>query len=137
MEFKNTKQKLTEEEFNQFVSNYNLELPISYKNHMMNCNGGKPVLNYFEGKGIHYFHSIKHGQFGTLEDVLNKIGNILPDNFFPFAYDGGGNQFCISLNKDDYGKVYFCALDVGDVRPSFLADSFEVFLNELNEEEDY
>ena len=48
MEFKNTKQKLTNEEFNEFVNNNDLELPITYKNHMMIFNGGKPVLNYFE-----------------------------------------------------------------------------------------
>ncbi|SMC46760.1 SMI1/KNR4 family protein [Moheibacter sediminis] len=41
--------------------------------------------------------------------------------------DQGRNIFTISTRNDDYGKIYFWALDVGEPRREFVADSLEEF----------
>ena len=36
---------------------------------------------------------------------------MIPDDMLPIADDPGGNVIVISLNKDDYGYVYFIRTD--------------------------
>ncbi|KAB1158919.1 SMI1/KNR4 family protein [Tenacibaculum aiptasiae] len=137
MKFIDTEKRITIKELDLFTESFNLNLPEEYKKHILKYNGGYPEDNYFQGKGINYFHSIKYGEYGSLEDTLKRISDVLPDNFFPFAYDEGGNQFCISLRKEDYGKIYFCPMDMGEVVPELLVSSFEDFMSQLTDNEDY
>ena len=137
MEFEDKEQQLTSPELIFFLNNSGLNLPESYKNHILDHNGGSPTFPFFKTKKIHYFHSIKHGEFETLETILDSLKDVLPENFFPFAEDEGGNQFCISLENENNGKVYFCPMDMGEVIPEFLSDSFNEFMSALTEKNEY
>lgn len=53
---------------------------------------------------------------------------------FPFADDAGGNIICMSLNKEDYGTIYFADHELEEKETGYLvmskiALSFTDFLN--------
>ncbi|WP_439480133.1 SMI1/KNR4 family protein [Chryseobacterium aquaticum] len=133
-----TKQSITEAELSLFEQGINLSLPESYKKHILQYNGGCPEeKDCFKGARVAHFYSIKYGQ-GNIEKVMNDFINLLPEKFLAFAYDGGGNPFCFDLsNGNNYGKVYYCPMDMGDVKPEFLANSFKEFMDGLTEDCDY
>jgi len=126
------KQELTQKDIDTFQEEMNLKLPKSYIEHMLKFNGGAPDDNYFKGSvGIAHFDPIKYGNY-PLEKKIKMINDVLPKDFFPFAYDAGGNDFCIDLSEENNGKVYFIDWDEPD-DPEFLANSFEEFLEGLTD----
>lgn len=132
-----TKQSVTEAELSLFEQEIGLNLPDSYKKHILKNNGGSPEKDCFKGAQIAHFYSIKYGK-SPLEKSYNRIKNLLPNKFLNFAYDWGGNTFCLDLsNSSNYGKVYYCPMDMGEVEPEFLADSFHEFMDGLTEDCDY
>lgn len=45
--------------------------------------------------------------FNELVDAVDTFGGVLPETIIPIGDDGGGNQFCLGVNGNDFGKVYF------------------------------
>lgn len=136
--FIETEEKISKSELNEFINEYKLNLPKDYCEHILKHNGGAPVAEFFNSLQISYFYAIKYGEEDeTLESTIDMIQDVLPKNYFPFAYDGGGNQFCISLNDNNFGKIYYCPMDMGDIEPEFLINSFTEFLDNLSEDDDY
>jgi len=132
VDFKNTEQSINNTEFDQFEREFGLNLPKAYKRHILKNNGGKPTLDIYGELRIHYFHSIKYAEFTTLEKTLERIKDILPDDFFPFAQDSGGNQVGFFLNEEEYGKVYIWFHDMDEEDElEYLADSFDEFMKGL------
>lgn len=131
MKFRLSEQQLTEQDLRHFENKYKLKLPKIYRELILENNGGYPEKDYFEGRKV-YFLPIKYGGF-TIEDSLNlSDSNYLPKGFFPFS--DGGIKFCISLNKDNYEKIFFLD-ETGEYE--LVADSFEDFMNELSDNPDY
>ena len=107
-------------------------LPEAYKVHVLKFNGGTPSKKYFKGKSIAFFNSIKNGE-DTLEENIIALKDLLPKGYIPFAYDAGGNQICMDLREgENYGKIYYLPMDMGDIDPEFLANSFEEFMSGLS-----
>lgn len=137
MKFNLVKQELTEQDLSDFESTRSILLPKSYKEHMLKFNGGTPEKKYYNGVQIAFFNPIKYGN-DTLKDVIEDLQDIIPDKFLPIAYDPGNNQICLNLNNDDnYGYVYYLAMDLGEPKPSLIAKSLEELLKGLSEENDY
>jgi hypothetical protein len=132
-QFTLTKQPITEAEFSAFGQEIGFNLPEGYKHHMLKFNGGSPEKDCFKGLRIAHFNSIKYGN-DTLEDNIEDFKEILPLGFLPFTYDWGGNPICIDLKN---GKIYYCPMDMGEVEPEFLANSFQEFMDGLTEDCDY
>jgi hypothetical protein len=42
-----------------------------------------------------------------LVEAVENLREVLPESIIPFADDGGGNTFCLGLQSQDLGKVYF------------------------------
>lgn len=139
IEFERSNQKLTELEINDFEVSNNIKLPKNLRNLLLQFNGGGLLGSPFEkdkifinGEGSSNFStlfSIKYGK-NTMEfniDVLQITEQHIPREEIPFADDSFGNVFTISTRKEDYGKIYFWALDVGEPRREFVADSLEEF----------
>lgn len=138
MKFLYSKQKLTIEELIFFEKEINLKLPQDYKKLILEYNGGTPEKEYFRGKWV-IFDSIKYGK-NPIEDNLKSFKSILPKKLYPFGHDPGGWLFCLDLNEgEDYGKVYFYRMDENTAEDSkeFLANSFQEFLENLSDNEDY
>ncbi len=134
MIFNDVKKQLTEEEYIMFVAGLNVSLPEDYKTHVLKYNGGYPDKEYINEIHIHYFHTIKHSDH-PLENIWEKLRDVLPRNFFPIARDGGGNHICISLSKDTYGEIYMWYHDMDEDKAiEFLAKDFTSFMDNLTEE---
>ncbi len=132
MKFSNSHQQLTIEEIQDFENQFMVNLPDSYKNIILEYNGGYPEKEYFQG-GTVYFTPIKYGDYKT-EDSIKILHDILPKGFFPFG-DSNGIIICISLEKDDnFGKVYYFYED-GEIEE--VAESIDAFMDELSDDPDY
>jgi len=126
-----TEEKILIEDLENLERALNISLPNSYKELMIEFNGGIPEKEYFKGGyGISTFYPIKNGE-NNIEIVMETIQDILPKDFFPFGDDMGGNDFCIDLSEENYGKVYLIIWEDDD--PVFLTNSFEEFLEGLTE----
>jgi len=94
---------LTNEEFDQFVNEFNLTLPEAYKNFILKSNGGYPELIHFEDDEgnlfeIQCFNCIRL-ELGDVLDELNLLSNSvrtldnekiernLPEYLYPFGYE--------------------------------------------------
>lgn len=132
--FNSTEAPIDIQDLISIESTLGYNLPSSYKHHMLKFNGGSPESkNCFKGMRIAHFNPIKYGN-DTLEDNIEDFKELLPEGFLPFTYDWGGNPICIDLKNS---KVYYCPMDMGEVEPEFLANSFEEFMNGLTEDCDY
>lgn len=118
----------------EFEQEYKVLLPANYKELLLMYNGGAPargvfVANQEKSFFIQIFYSLKYGE-NTLERVLNSTQvweQVIPTDLLPIACDHFGNDYCISLSDNDYGKIHIWLHDVGGVK-SFVANSLEEFL---------
>ena len=125
-------EKINEEDLLSLESELNIKLPDSYKELMLENNGGVPLKNYFKGEyGIASFHPIKI-EPNDLKSVFESFKDLLPSTLLAFADDMGGNSYCIDISEENNGKVYFIDWDEPD-DPEFLANSFEEFLEGLTD----
>lgn len=134
------------------------KLPGEFRQHYLKYNGGVPEDNLFPGNDewesseVTGFYPIKHKK--SAADTQNSlliehyqlmcVKNVIPDRMLPFAYDPGGNFFCLDLHD---GSVHFYATDAFDptlsVEENFvkaqrpLADSFRIFMNDLTHNSEY
>ena len=119
-------------EINEIENSLGISLPQSYKELMSQYNGGYPEKEYFRGQSI-LFLSFKYGGEVQIERTISMLTDFFPQGFFPFCeYQSG--YACISLNEDDYGKI-FAIEETGDIE--LLCDSFDEFLEELSDDSDY
>ena len=109
-----------------------ITLPKSFKDFLMNSNGGYPEDDLFFGRYIiDGFNSIVYGDY-HIQKIISNLSGALPKNSIPFAHSNGGVIF-MSLKTDDYEKVYIM---YSDGQTDFLAESFEKFMNGLSKEQD-
>src|SRR5688572_11467496 len=134
LEFKLSKKVLVQEDLQEFEMELGgYKVPDDFKKFYLNHNGGAPNKGFIEDHKIVHFNSIKYGESYTIEATMKLMGDILPGGFVPFAYDGGGNPFCINLEAGQkYGHIYFCRFDGPD--PELIAESFTDLLNSLEVE---
>lgn len=92
-----------------FETANSIKLPRDYRDFVLKFNGGKPDPNIvpdislvdwiyvFSGgpDWVDFFHNVK------------AFENRIPSWYFPFACDPFGNQFLMSLYKDNYGIIAF------------------------------
>ncbi|MCB0515658.1 MAG: SMI1/KNR4 family protein, partial [Bacteroidetes bacterium] len=116
----------------EFEKEFNLKLPESYRNVILEYNGGSPEKKYINGTDI-LFLPIKYGNY-NINKIIRLSINFLPKGFFPFGEDLVGATFCISLNKEDYEIIYLVD-ETGEIK--LVAESFEDFMNELSDDPDY
>lgn len=141
---------LNETVITQIVSELDIQFPASYRAFLLKNNGGKPSPNVFPISGD---ASDTHGILNELCCICRKNSNDLiykrgvfdgrvPHNLLVIGSDPGGNQICLSVGGNDYGKVYFWdhenEVEEGeepDYRNVYLvANSFDEFLESLQDE---
>ncbi|HHK9551674.1 SMI1/KNR4 family protein [Enterobacter sichuanensis] len=132
MYLSDSENKLTIYEINDFNASFDDRLPMSFLNFYLKNNGGHPHNNE-DGNPFMLggFNPIKYGDLPIEQlyrDLIESFGELM--NMVPFAYDGGGNSFLLSLKPDDsLGKVFIFLMD--DKEVELVADSFSEFLEEL------
>ena len=137
-------------EYGQFVSEFNLSLPDSYKEFILENNGGYPEESSFDSSeedgydiNIDNFNRISVGDevFEELEDKVYSAREAIqdhqisqediPSHLYPFALVLGGNNLCISMKNEDFGSIYIYALDGRTPVQRYVASSFEELINGL------
>lgn len=137
-----------------------VKLPEKYSRFISDHNGGYPSLSaygnpYEDGVAIEVFCCLDPdydrkkyipGKLISVNDIIDShqvLEKNLPSYLFPFGLDAGGGYFCISTKKDEFGEIYMFYMDGTCDEPVYLCESFEEFINNLenlqvySEEEDY
>lgn len=129
----------------------NIRLPKDYVEFLLRYNGGRPkknscdlieVIDTIETTcGISWFYTLAEDYNYNLFENYQIFLNRMPKELIPIASDGCGNQICLAVQGDNYGKVYFWdhdwEHDEGE-EPTYrniylIANSFTEFVNKLYE----
>ncbi|MBC2328034.1 SMI1/KNR4 family protein [Listeria booriae] len=134
--------KATSVAIEDFEQRYNLKLAEDYKKFLLDFNGGyadpnvfkiseeqgKSALNTLYGLGI-------DDEYDELASVYESLDGIIPSGFISIADDSGGNQICLGVDDDYFGKIFVWMHDMEieeDMDNMFLlAADFKLFLDNL------
>lgn len=152
----NSANKVSEEEVIEIENGLGIKFPEDYKAFIIQMNGGTPqedmLYNFYDEVSelenisiIRSFFSL-YADDTVLKNNLKVIYNTMknegtiPADMIPIADDPGGNIISISLNKDDYGFIYYLNHEFEDVETGYLmkskiADSFNSFIDCLYKDE--
>ncbi len=144
MIFLETSGLLTKADIEELEKELGFELPEMFKEHYISYNGGYPENDKYKSKDcrtttINTFSSIKYEGFSRLEEVYKNLiidELYLPMGIIPFATDDGGNFFCISARKNDYGFIYYCNNDHYNIENkeeclTLIEKNFKAFIENL------
>lgn len=133
-------EKITVDEVREFESKYVLKLPGQYIDFLLKYNGGYPEASTFkisdqEGESVvNKFYGIGDMK-GNLAKVFEVLDGELPQGFISIGNDPGGNEICIGISEEYFGKIYFWIHDMESDEEMgnmfFLANSFNVFFDNL------
>lgn len=140
---------LQESDLIQFELDFGVSLPESYRQFLLQHNGGHPQPDAFPIQDnphdthglVHYFLCIQSGDVYHLPDWIKRYRNRIPASFIPIACDPGGNLICLGISGWDAGKVYFWEHEAeapagespGFDNMYFVAGNFLSFLTSLTE----
>jgi hypothetical protein len=83
----------------------------------------------------HYAYINESDDLASVLETLRVVDeDVLSRTLIPFASDGGGNMFCLSVASADYGFVYYLDFERDSQAENFktlIARSFEDFLARL------
>jgi hypothetical protein len=112
---------VTQDVIENFCKENSYNLPEDYKQFLLKYNGGTfeeclfPTLDLIYGES----YAIANFFYGFLANMpdpydmydLHKerraFDGRVPKEFMPIACDPGGNQICLCIDGDNYGKVYY------------------------------
>lgn len=105
-------------DINAFEEKYEVKFPEGYIDFLMKFNGGKPIPNCLEivekGKtsfvAVRAFLQISEDKNYSLEKFFQEFKieeKRLPSLLIPIGIDSFGNLFCISVNSENWGWVFF------------------------------
>ena len=123
-------------EVNAFESSHKFSIPEALIGFWIKYNPISVLETLFNKDDKDYwlsnFYPFNEREEVSIQFVQENLGEIFENQYLAFADDAGGWQFVISLKQDDYGKVYFCRMDL-DIPEALtlLADNFEEFINGL------
>lgn len=148
--------KVSEEDVIKIENGLGTNFPEDYKSFIINTNGGTPKEDmlydfYDEVSGlentsiIRKFFSLYVDDTilkNNLKVIYNTMKNegALPSDMIPIADDPIGNIIGLSVNKDDYGFIYYLNHEFEDVETGYLikskiANSFKSFIDCLYTDE--
>lgn len=133
-------EKITINEVREFEGQYALNLPKQYIDFLLKYNGGYPEASTFkisddEGESIvNKFYGIGDMK-GNLAKVFEALDGELPEGCISIGSDSGGNEICIGISEEYFGKIYFWMHDMESDEEMdnmyFLSNSFNDFFDNL------
>ena len=117
-----------EEQIIDIERQYQIILPVQYRNFLKKYNGGyTPKTKFKAGK----FSSDLRGFLGIGDVKLSmdnvKLGDFLEKNIFPIAYDSFGNYIVIGVSNDNAGKIFFCDNENGN-KAEYITENLKKFI---------
>lgn len=139
---------ITDDEFKAIESKIGFGLPPDYVELMKSYANSSIYENCYHGKSGQKFILGRFCTFAMIETRVDEYFeefDLGDDNLFknigfqlPFAIDGGGYRFCISLHERTYGKIFFLMEELLSIDEQsahlFLANTLEEFINGLQPE---
>jgi hypothetical protein len=123
-----------------FEKKLGVSLPQQYRDFLLTQNGGRPDLPEFKvpnwGDAVaNTFYGVGVGGCDDVEASLQSLDDVMPiDRVIPIGDDPFGNQICLGIRGEYFGKIYFWVhdeMDEDEVRPLFeVALSFEAFVKQ-------
>ena len=115
MEFYKTSEPINIGILMKVESELDISFSEGFKKHYLRYNGGCPekyvfLWNDSETTIINGFFSIKYKGFDNIESIYKNLvleENYIPKKILPFAFDVGGNFFCVSFRDNDYDHIYY------------------------------
>lgn len=147
MNFLQTSEPINGGDITNIERTLGLQFPDDFKEHYLTYNGGYPENDSFVWPDggiirVNSFSSMKHEGYVSLEDTYNRLvlfESYLPACIVPFAFDDGGNMYCVSCRDTDYGVIYYCNNDYYNEENeneylAIVSSSFRNFINNLKAE---
>lgn len=109
-----------------------------FKNIMANYGGLAIYERYYRDKDNNLWELGAFDNFTSIYELTKEFLEKYNRKLIPFAYDPGGWHFCLSFNKETYGKIIINRWTDHLPEDQFLviANSFEEFINGLKTEEE-
>ena len=129
--------RITNEEMHNLAETYQIHFPGEYVSYLTNSEETP------KGKWVHIQEgqwstdAVIHGFYSTAKDLTEAI-ELLEEDWWPkgyiaIAYDEGGNYYCISTKKEDFGSIFYFLTDSIEEDPEDalirVCDSFSAFIN--------
>ena len=141
------------DEIEKFEEKIDAKLPKDYVEFLLKYNGGRPkqdaynnmiepINSQIDGGAVSWFYTLAEDYHYNLFKNYQIFENRMPKELIPIGDDGGGNQICLAVGGDNYGKVYFWdhdwENDDEEQEPDYsnvylIANSFTEFVNKLYE----
>ena len=142
---KSPEESFSKHVFDKFCKKNNLNFPQQFSQFLSQYNDGELDVNVVDGYDeccVRYFYGTTSETYSNIEDVFECFKERMPYNCIPIAEAEGGNQVCMSLNPETYGKVYFWDHETMDVDEGekceysildmpFIANSFDELLKKI------
>jgi hypothetical protein len=80
-------------------------------------------------------YGLKEGGYSALPKLADLLHGNLPDEFLAIGRDAFGNQICLGLEGEDYGKIYFFDHETGGLY--LIAPSFAEFVEGFHDRQEY
>ncbi|MDA7026852.1 SMI1/KNR4 family protein [Bacillus sp. CLL-7-23] len=140
-------EKVSLENIKTFEDDYNVTLPEEYKNFLLEYNGGDVNPNVFKisdeqgESALNTLYGLNiSAEYDELSSVFDSLEGELPQELLSIGDDSGGNQICIGISGNYFGKIYIWMHDIeeGEYMDNvfFLANNFNEFLDSLYEDEE-
>lgn len=139
-QYKNTINDVT-----SFENEFKVELPLSFRefliDYMAFCfveNIHHKCLNSklkkrlgLESFSVSHFFSLNSDDQCSIQSEIRSLDH-LEKNYIPFCYGEVGDYMCISVNKHDFGSIYyFLTVSIDNFHLFKIADSFPIFFKGL------
>lgn len=139
----NSNDKVSLEKIKEFETKYNINLPIQYREFLLEYNGGNVKPNVFkisdeEGEtAVNTLYGLGIAEhYDELSNVFDSLYGEICEEFISIGDDSGGNQICLGIEGNYLGKIYLLH-DVEEIEEMnnmiFISNSFNDFLNDLYE----
>ncbi len=127
------------EALQKFEETNNVQLPASLKAFLIEKN---PIVveeiifkHHNREFWIAIFFPFDNTYEVSFQFVYERLKDFLQNKYVAFANDPGGWLFVISIQEEDYGKIYFCRMDEElEDAVTLLADDLDSFINGLEKE---
>jgi cell wall assembly regulator SMI1 len=139
MKFIDCEDPLTVEEITAFERQLGLRFPQSLRKHFLRANGGSPDPCVYDGDNVGVVVQeclpLRHGKGSAIKayETLVLAKELVPEHFFPFAVDPGGDYLYVDCSSAS-GAVYLYLHDTGSDHLVSLNVSLDDFWSRLKRE---
>ena len=110
-----------------FESFLEIRLPKEYRRHLSKHNGEelKPnCFNFAEATQVSLVHHLyklnSKNRYDDLVRTVKLFTNRIPHNYLSIADDLFGNQICLAIKGENYGKVFFGITNLKKMKVNLL-----------------